>query len=122
MTEPVALTLVDSLSEPSDKVKPRQKNSEKCLRYYYRHREELQEKRRQKLMEDPGYVAKQEAKRVAKEAKELAYADAKAEKEAQRLVAKAERDANAKAKREAEKDERRRQKALQLGLVVAPPV
>ena len=108
MTEPAEMTLVSS--EPTDKgVKPRQKNSEKCLRYYYRHREELQEKRYKKLMEDPEYVAKQEAKQAKQDEKERKRVEREAAKQA-----KAEKEAHAKAERE----ERRRQKAVRLGLAV----
>jgi hypothetical protein len=41
-------------------------------RYYYRHREEILEKKRQKRLEDPEYQAKQKAKEDAKRAKEEA--------------------------------------------------
>ena len=108
------MTLVDTvppLQGQEEAVK--QRKNEKGLRYYYRHREELQEKRRQKLMADPEYVAKQEAKRLAKEEKERKRAEEKAAKEAQRLAVKAEREARVKAERE----ERRRQKAARVGAV-----
>lgn len=103
------MTLVDAVA-PGEKQETasKQRKNEKGLRYYYRHREELQEKRRQKLMADPEYVAKQEARRLAKEERERMVAERKAAKEA-----KAERDARAKAERE----ERRRQKAARVGAV-----
>ncbi len=108
------MTLVASLAssaseQESKESNPRLKNSEKCLRYYYRHREELREKRRQKLMEDPEYVAKQEAKQ-AKEA----------EKERKRMEREAMKHAKAKKEVEvkAEREERRRLKAMKLGIAV----
>jgi hypothetical protein len=45
------------------------KNS-KENRYYYRHREEILEKRRQKKLEDPEYQAKQKEKEEKKRLKE----------------------------------------------------
>ena len=90
-------------------IRTKLKNTEKCTRYYYRHREELKEKRLQKLMENPEYVAKQEAKRQAKEEKERRQAEREAAKQE-----KAEREALAKAERE----ERRRQKAARVGLAI----
>jgi actin-related protein len=39
-------------------------------RYYYKHREEILERRRQKKMADPEYQAKQKVKEEAKEAKQ----------------------------------------------------
>lgn len=44
----------------------------KCNRYYYRHREDILEKKRQKRLEDPEYQAKQKAKEDAKKAKQEA--------------------------------------------------
>ena len=46
----------------------------KTIRYYYRHREEILEQRRQKRLEDPEYQAKrvkEEAKRVKEGAKRV---------------------------------------------------
>ena len=90
-------------------VRTKLKNHEKCTRYYYRHREEIKEKRLQKLMQDPEYVAKQEARRAAKEEKERRQAEREAAKQA-----KAEREALVKAERE----ERRRLKAARVGLAI----
>lgn len=39
-------------------------------RYYYRHREEILEKKRQKRLEDPEYKAKKEAREEAKRKRE----------------------------------------------------
>ncbi len=44
----------------------------KASRYYYRHREDILARRRERLMADPEYVAKQNAREEAKEAKEAA--------------------------------------------------
>lgn len=112
------MTLVNAVeSQQGQEADVKQRKNEKGIRYYYRHREELQEKRRQKLMADPEYVAKQEARRMAREEKERKQAEEKAAKEAKRLAAKEEREAIARAKREAEKEERRRQKAARVGAV-----
>ena len=42
------------------------KNTNKCMKYYYLHREEILEKRRLKKLEDPDYKAKLEEKEKAK--------------------------------------------------------
>jgi hypothetical protein len=42
----------------------------KETRYYYRHREDILERKKQKRLEDPEYQAKQLAKEEAKKAKE----------------------------------------------------
>jgi hypothetical protein len=42
----------------------------KEIKYYYKHRDEILEKRRQKRLEDPEYQAKQQAKEEAKKQKE----------------------------------------------------
>jgi hypothetical protein len=85
-----------------------QKNSKKGLRYYYRHREEILEKIRQKRLEDPECAAKQ----AAREAKRQAEAEAKQQREA----AKQQREA-ARAAKEAATLERRRAKAAALGVI-----
>ena len=84
-----------------------QKNSKKGLRYYYRHREEILEKIRQKRLEDPECAAKQAAREAKRQAQE------------QRDALKRERDAVRAAKeaaKEAAMAERRRAKAAALGL------
>lgn len=53
---------------------PNQENQEqkvsKVMRYYYKHREEILEKRRQKKLNDPEYQAKQKAKEEEKRQRE----------------------------------------------------
>ena len=66
--ESVANVEQTTLEQPEQKLP---KNN-KCNRYYYRHREEILEKKRQKRLEDPEYQAKQKAKEEAKKAKEEA--------------------------------------------------
>lgn len=103
---------VDVVSE-EDTLKLPQVN--KNTRFYYRHREEIAAARKERLMADPEYVAKQEAKEAAR-----------AMKEAEREAAKAEREAKKKAKEEAliAKEELKKQKRdLKAKLVGAlPPV
>lgn len=87
----------------------------KNTRFYYRHREEIAAARKERLMADPEYVAKQEAKEAAR-----------AMKEAEREAAKAEREAKKKAREDAliAKEELKKQKRdLKAKLVGAlPPV
>ena len=64
------------------------KNTNKCMKYYYLHREEILEKRRLKKLEDPDYKAKLEEKEKAK-----------AEKAAEAERKKAERNAMKELKR-----------------------
>ena len=63
-------------------------------RYYYRHREAILEKKRQKRLEDPEYQAKQkakeEAKKVKEEEKKLKQKEAAKEKSRERAKKKAE--------------------------------
>jgi hypothetical protein len=63
-------------------------------RYYYRHREEILEKQRQKRLEDPEYQAKQkareEAKRVKEEEKRQKNKELAKEKSRERAKKKAE--------------------------------
>lgn len=104
---------VDVVSE-EDTMKLPQVN--KNTRFYYRHREEIAAARKHRLMADPEYVAKQEAKEAAR-----------AIKEAEREAAKAEREAKKKAKEEEKqkaKEELKKQKRdLKAKLVGAlPPV
>jgi hypothetical protein len=97
-------------TEPNEEKQPTAElpKSVKGSRYYYRHREAILEKRRQKRMEtDPDYAARQiqmeekkEAKRIAKEEKDRAR----------------EAKAAAKAIKEAEREARRQAKESLLGL------
>jgi hypothetical protein len=96
-----------------------QKNSKKGLRYYYRHREEILEKIRQKRLEDPECAAKQAAREARRQAEAEAKAEAKRQAQEQRDALKRERDAVRAAKeaaKEAAMAERRRAKAAALGL------
>lgn len=92
----------------------------KASRYYYRHREEILERRRARLSADPEYVAKQKAREESKRARE----EAKRAREA--AAKKAREEAKAKAREEAKKaceeakketqEERRARMARLLGL------
>lgn len=88
---------------PSQTEEPQEAKPKVCkeLRYYYRHREEILEKIRQKRLEDPVYQEKQKAKEEAKNKKVML------EKEKQAL-------------KKQEKDEKRRQKLTKLGLSDSP--
>ena len=55
-------------------------------RYYYRHREEVLERKRKKRMEDPEYQAKAKAREEAKIAREIAKKAKEASKEAKRKI------------------------------------
>ena len=59
-----------SAEQPIDKSEQKLPKNCKENRYYYRHREEVLEKQRQKRLEDPEYQAKQKAREEAKRAKE----------------------------------------------------
>jgi hypothetical protein len=59
-------------------------------RYYYKHREEILEKRKQKRMEDPEYLAKQKEKEDKKKQKEEENKDKIKEKGRARAKIKAE--------------------------------
>lgn len=83
----------------------------KTIRYYYRHREEILEQRRQKRLEDPEYEAKVQAREEANRAKE----------EAKRVREEANRaKEGAKRVKEAERDEKRRVKAKFVGAAWRP--
>lgn len=61
-----------SLEEGKKTEETKEKLPKNCKenRYYYRHREEILERKRQKRLEDPEYQAKQKAKEDAKKMKE----------------------------------------------------
>ena len=84
----------------------------KNTRYYYRHREEIAAARKERLMQDPEYQAKQLAKEEAKRAKEEAKQKASEEKEAKQ---KAKQKLN---KEDAQRirEEKRKIKAQLLGI------
>jgi hypothetical protein len=72
-------------------------------RYYYKHREEVLERKRKKRMEDPEYIAKmkeREEKKIEKEelkkAKELAKEERRKTMEALNMQKEAEREAKRK--------------------------
>ncbi len=65
------------------------KNS-KANRYYYKNREAILEKKRQKRLEDPEYIAKQKAREDAKRVKEEEKQRAKEERSRERAKRKAE--------------------------------
>lgn len=72
----------------SDQEQKLPKNN-KCNRYYYRHREDILEKKRQKRLEDPEYQAKQKAKEDAKKAKQEAKLREKEERGREKAKKKA---------------------------------
>jgi hypothetical protein len=72
-------------------------------RYYYRHREEILERKKQKRLEDPEYQAKQLAKEEAKKAKE--------EAKLLKLKEKEEAIKSSEATRIKQKEERARERA-----------
>ena len=63
----------------------------KEMKYYYRHREEILDKRKQKRLEDPEYQAKQKAKEEKKKQKEEEKKEKIKEKGRERAKMKAER-------------------------------
>lgn len=65
----------------------------KLTRYYYKHREEILEKKKQKRQENPEYQAKQQEKEEAKKQKEI-------EKQQNKLKAQERSRERAKAKAE----------------------
>ncbi len=75
----------------------------KCNRYYYRHREDILEKKRLARLEDPEYQAKQLAKEEAKKAKE--------EAKLLKLKEKEEAIKSSEANRIKQKEERGRERA-----------
>ena len=79
------------------------KNTNKCMKYYYLHREEILEKRRLKKLEDPDYKAKLEEKEKAK-------AEKAAEKALERAAKKAAEKALKDEKRNAEKELKRKER------------
>lgn len=82
-------------------------------RYYYRHREEILEKRRQKRLEDPEYQAKQKEKEEAKKAKQEAKLIKLKEKEEALKSSEGER----KRQKEERSRERAKKKAELLGII-----
>lgn len=72
----------------------------KGLRFYYRHREELLQQRKQKRLEDPEYQKKVQAREEAKKAKEearIAKEEARKQKEELKRAKEAEREAKRRA-------------------------
>ena len=65
----------------------------KEVKYYYRHREEILEKKRLKKLQDPEYQAKQKAKEDAKKAKEDAKKQAKEEAKKMKSIERAKKKA-----------------------------
>ena len=51
-------------------VEVKEEKGSKTLRYYYRHREEILEKKRQKRLEDPEYAARAKAREEGKRKRE----------------------------------------------------
>jgi flagellar biosynthesis/type III secretory pathway protein FliH len=86
-------------------------------RYYYRHREEILERKKQKRLEDPEYQAKQKAKEDSKRAKE--------EEKLKKLKEKEEAIKSSEAERKKQKEERGRERAKKkaelLGVLPAIP-
>ncbi len=72
-------------------------------RYYYRHREEILERKRQKRLEDPEYQAKQKAKEEAKKAKE--------EEKLKKLKEKEEAIRSSELEKKRRKEEKSRERA-----------
>jgi hypothetical protein len=84
----------------------------KGLRYYYKHRDELSAARRERLIQDPEYQAKQAAKEEAKRVKE----EAKKAKEEAKERAKEEKEKAKKEEAQRIKDEKRKIKEQLLGI------
>ncbi len=84
----------------------------KGIKYYYRHREEILEKKRQQRLEDPEYLAKQQAKEDAKKAKEEERIRKLQEKEEQRKL----KEENKEREKEEKRRERAKKKAELLGI------
>jgi alpha-galactosidase/6-phospho-beta-glucosidase family protein len=109
----------DALELQEETPSPLQKKRDKCMRYYYRHREEIIEKNRQKRLADPVYVAKMAAKEAAREEKRRVQE----QKEAERMQREAEKKQQEEEKVK-EREERRRARAVALRAIPAefPPV
>jgi hypothetical protein len=90
-------------SEQSIEQEQKLPKNNKCNRYYYRHREDILEKKRQKRLEDPEYQAKQKAKEDAKKAKE--------EAKIMKLKEKEEAIRTSEANKIKQKEERARERA-----------
>lgn len=89
----VANSTIQASSEQTKEIeetKEKLPKNNKCNRYYYRHRQEILEKKRQKRLEDPEYQAKQKAKEEAKKAKEEEKLRQKEERSRERAKKKAE--------------------------------
>ena len=107
--------------ERMDEVKLPQVN--KNTRFYYRHREEIAAARKERLMADPEYVAKQEAKEVARAQKEASKEAATVAKALARQKATEERQKAREEEKQKAKEELKKQKRdLKAKLVGASPV
>lgn len=116
----------DAIVEPVNEIKM-PKNT-KGIRYYYKHREEILEKRRQQLLQDPEYQAKIQAREEANKRKEearKAREEAKKLKEEARKAKELEIENKRKAKEEAKRakeeeiENKRRLKAERLGVQIS---
>lgn len=94
---------MEQQQEPSESETMKLPKNCKENRYYYRHREEILERKRQKRLEDPEYQAKQKAKEEAKKAKE--------EEKLKKLKDKEEAIKSTEIKRKKQKEEKSREKA-----------
>ena len=93
----------------------------KASRFYYRHREEILERRREKRKEDPKYVERQRQREDAREDARKRKEEEAMERARQREVSKEERrmkrEEEKAAKREEEKAAKREEKARLVGVV-----
>jgi predicted metal-dependent peptidase len=112
ITERMASSPADSVENVSQDDSTTLPKISKVTRYYYKHREEILEKKKQKRLEDPEYQAKQKAKEEAKrlkEAEKLAKVMAKQAEKVAKVMAK---ESDKIAQKEAQKEERRLENKL----------
>lgn len=84
---------IENVSHEEQDVPVKLPKNSKVTRYYYKHREEILERKKLKRLEDPEYQAKQKAKEEAKKKKEEEKQQNKLnsqEKKRERARAKAE--------------------------------
>jgi hypothetical protein len=105
MDATVVNTVVNTIISSEHSIEQEHKLPKNCKenRYYYKHREEILERKKQKRLEDPEYQAKQKAKEEAKKAKE--------EGKLLKLKEKEEEIKSSEANRIKQKEERARERA-----------
>jgi Zn-dependent M32 family carboxypeptidase len=118
----------NNIENPDENTDIKMPKNTKGIRYYYKNREAILEKRKQQLLQDPEYQAKLLAREQAKQEKEEARKnreELKKQREEARKAKEEEMESKRRAKAEAKKlkeeeiEKKRRLKAERLGVQIS---